>query len=190
MNSVSRLTALLAPLRIYALGQNSLIDKELEAYGAGFALLEEQLARLEQDILPQTATPEGLDAHEAGVGLPKRDAPAEERRALILKRKRRPLPPPTPEGALELLKSAGLLEPEIYEGDGVLSLAAAGVAPGLDADVAWQLALESLPAHLAVETNPRGHDWDSLEQLKVTWNQLDALNKSWTLLAFTGITTS
>jgi len=189
VNSVSRLTALLSPLRIYALGQNSLIDKELEAYGAGFALLEERLFQLEQDILPQTATPEGLDAHEMSVGLPKRDAPAEERRALILKRKRQP-PLPTPEGALELLKSAGLLEPEIYEGDGVLYLAATGVAPGMDAGAAWQLALESLPAHLAVETNPRGHDWDSLDQLEVTWNQLDALNKSWTLLAFTGITTS
>ena len=189
MNSVRRLPALLSPLRIYALGQNSLIDKELEAYGAGFSLLEEQLSRLEQDILPQTATSQGLDAHEMAVGLPKRSASTGERRALLLARKQRPFLP-TPEGALELLKAAGLLDPEIYEGDGVLYLAASGVVQGLDADIAWQLALESLPAHLAVETNPQGHDWESLDQLEVTWNALDALDKSWTLLAFTGITTS
>lgn len=186
-SSVNRLSRLLSPLRIYALGQGSLIDKELEAYGAGFSLLEERLTQLEQDILPQTATPHGLDLHETAVGLPKRNAPEASRRFLILSRMQR-LRLPTPAGALTLLTAAGLLDPEVYEEEGTLYLAASGVVEGLDPDVAWQLALESLPAHLAVETNARGHHWDSLNQLEVCWSVFDALEKCWSLLAFTGIT--
>ncbi len=185
MNSVSRLYRLLSPLRIYALGQDSLIDKELDAYGAGFSLLEEQLTRLAQDILPQTATPKGLDLHEGAVGLPTRNAPEQSRRDLILARRQRPRLP-TPAGVLALLKATGLLNPEIYEEERALYLAASGVVPGLDPDAAWHLALESLPAHLAVETNARGRDWEGLEELGLSWDDFNALEKCWSLLAFTG----
>lgn len=185
MNSVSRLCRLLSPLRIYALGQDSLIDQELKAYGAGFSLLEEQLALLEHDVLPQTATAKGLNLHEAAAGLPTRNAPQQARRDLILARRQRPRLP-TPAGALALLKAAGLLEPEVFEEEGTLFLAASGVAQGLDPDAAWQLALESLPAHLPVETNAQGRNWESLEALGLSCDAFDALEKCWSLLAFTG----
>lgn len=187
MSSLERIYRLLAPLRLYALGRDSLIDKELAAYGAGFALLEEELAALRRDILPLTALGEALSLHEAAVGLPPRgEAELQDRRRLILARLAEP-PLPTAANAKALLAAAGLTDPEIAEEDGSVSLAAAGVAEGLSGELAWRLAEERLPAHLEIKTAAAGHDWDSLGEIALSWDGLDALERSWSLMAVCGI---
>ncbi len=176
-NSLGLLYRLLAPLRLYALGRNSAVDHELAAYGAGLALLEERLARLEADILPQTASAEGLARHEAAMGLPVRGQLSDgARRALILARRERP-PLPTPAGAVALLERAGLIEPLPREEDGALVLTARAVAPGLEA-CAWALAAAALPAHLAL-TERFGPDWNTLDAAGLCWDALDLLGRSW-----------
>lgn len=186
MSSLQRLYRLLAPLGIYALGQGSRIDHELEAYAAALALVEEGVERLRKDALPQTADREALSLHEGAAGLPDREglAGAEERRELLLRRWKA-LPLATPAGALALLERAGLQDPYIEERGGVLTLSAQTVAPGLE-DAFWQLALESLPAHLEAEMSAQGCDWNALEAEALTWTELDGLGRSWNALTLHG----
>lgn len=187
MSSLRSLYQLLSPLGIYALGQNSLIDRELEAYGAGFALLEEAIRQLEEDLFVQTAQGQALSLHEEKVGLsPREGASAQERRNLILSRQRR-LPLPSPGGVLELLERAGLLEPQFYEEMGRLYLTAGDVADCLDAGRAWDLALQGLPAHLEVLIAPEGRDWNALMALLLNWDAFDSLNRSWDALSIIGL---
>lgn len=179
MSSLRNLYRLLSPLEMYALGQGSLIDKELESYGAAFALLEEQLARLEGDIRPQTAGPDALALHEGTVGLPPRPgADLESRRALILARLQRP-PMPNGEGVPELAARAGFLSSSLLEEEGALYLSVSGVAENLSPGAAWALLLAALPAHLQVLPHPAGKRWVDLDGKNQTWNALDNAAQSW-----------
>jgi len=176
---------MLAPLRLYALGRGSLIDAELAAYGAGFALAEEEIARLAGAAHVCIAHGQALDLHEAAVGLPNRSRVDDgARRELILRRLSGPFPP-TRAGTEEALGSCGLLDPRIEEREGVLFVSASGIAPGMSADQSWELALRVLPAHLPVfALAPSWDEWDAAAK---TWDERDALGRSWTELMLVGV---
>jgi len=81
------LYTLLEPLGLYKLRQNSLIDAELAAYGAGLSLVEQALEELHAQAFVQTAYGEGLLRHEKLVGLQERGGVAlHTRRQLVLYR--------------------------------------------------------------------------------------------------------
>jgi len=185
VNSLDSLYALLRPLRLYALRRGSLIDAELEAYDAAFALIEQSIAELEKAAHPQLAGGAALDKHEQAVGLPNRGAaPEAARRELILRRLSGPFPP-TRAGTEEALASCGLKNPHIEESALGLFISASDVAPGMTADECWQLALRALPAHLPAFI--AGRSWDQLVAHARTWDVLDGLGRSWTELALVGI---
>ena len=181
MSSLEKLYELLSPLWLYALGRGSLIDAELAAYGAGFAIIEEALARLKSAAFVQFASGPDLDLHEAAAGLPNREGVDDEaRRELIGRRLSGPFPP-TRAGTEEALGSCGLIDPRIEERDGVLFVSAAGIAPGMSADQSWELALRVLPVHLPVFA--LGPSWDEWDGAAKTWDERDALQRSWTELS-------
>jgi len=181
MTSLEKLYEMLAPLRLYALGRGSLIDAELAAYGAGFAIVEDALRRAESAAHISFADGGALDLHEAAVGLPNRAGVCDQvRRELILRRLGGPFPA-TRAGTEEALGSCGLIDPQIEERDGALLVSVAGIAPGMTADQAWELALRVLPAHLPVFA--LGQSWDEWDGAAKTWDERDALQRSWTELA-------
>ena len=185
MNSLDSMYALLRPLRLYALGTNSLIDAELHAYGGAFALLEQELSNLSRAAHPQLAGGAALSMHEQSVGLPTRQrVDCDARRELILRRLALPFPP-TPAGTEEALAACGMIDPQITERGGALFVSARAIAPGLNADSAWQLAQRMLPAHLPAFI--AGKTWDELGLFARSWDELDSLGRSWTELALVGI---
>ncbi|WP_300684008.1 hypothetical protein [Acutalibacter sp. 1XD8-36] len=64
MDSVENMRKILNGSGAYRLDGGTIIDQELEAYGAGLRPVEESLARLEGDIFAATAGPERLGIWE------------------------------------------------------------------------------------------------------------------------------
>ncbi len=64
MNSVENMRKILNSSGAYKPDGGSLVDRELEAYGAGLMTVEESLDRLEADVFAATAGPERLSAWE------------------------------------------------------------------------------------------------------------------------------
>lgn len=160
------------------------MDAELAAYGAGFDLIERMLDSLISGIFPQTAPGELLAAHEAAAGLPPRpDADDASRLELILLRRCRPVSGSLA-GIEDALRGCGLISPVLTWENGVLRLSAAGVADGLDAGTAVELALRLLPAHVSAVI---GQSWDDLDSLRHDWDYLDGQNLSWNELALGGV---
>lgn len=183
MSSWQRINDLLAPLGIYALGRDGLIDAELAAYGDAFAMVEEMLSSLRQNLDPTTADGDALSLHEAACGLPARpDASEESRRALIALRKI-PLRSPSKSALLQALEGCGLISPGLEENGMTVRLFAEGIADGLDPGHAFSMAMALLPAHLVVSA---GHTWDTLDAAMPNWNSFDALNRSWNAIALLG----
>ncbi|MCL2580492.1 MAG: hypothetical protein FWE32_10775 [Oscillospiraceae bacterium] len=185
MSSLRKLYAILAPLRLYALGRGSAVDCELSAYGAALDILDRAVCALAAGAHPQTAAGEALDLHEAAVGLPRRSGVSDEaRRELILRRLAGPFPPDRA-GVEEALAACGLIRPQIFERPAGIFVSAAGVVPGLSLDECWRLCLRALPAHLPAFMD--GQSWDERDALRLSWDQLDALELSWTQIAFGGV---
>ena len=185
MSSLNNLYALLAPLRLYALGRGSLIDSELHAYGAAFAIIERAIEELRCAPHPQLAEGKALDLHEQAVGLPHRGEVSDDlRQELILLRMAGPFPPTTA-GMQQALAGCGLIGASIEERPGGLFISAREIAPGMSADDCWRLALDVLPAHLPAFI--AGKSWDELAVFGKTWDELDSLGRSWVEIALIGI---
>lgn len=185
MTSYHSLCRLLAPLRLYVLGGGGLVDCELKAYSAGFAMLRELIAETRRASALQTAEGDDLALYEMAVGLPPRPGvEPEKRRALVAGW--RGLSGGSVNRILAQLEACGLVNPTVTEGeDRALTVTVIGVAEGISPEEAWRLAADVLPAHLPAGGPPA--PWDELDSQERSWESWDAPGKSWTLWELTGV---
>lgn len=64
MDCLENMRKVLSGTGAYALDGNSMVDMELEAYAAGFRIVEDSLSQLEEDMFAMTAGPEQLGVWE------------------------------------------------------------------------------------------------------------------------------
>lgn len=182
MTALQQLYEALAPLRLYALHSGSLVDAELTAYGAGFALVQQQMAATLHRAFVQTATGGALAQHEKLVGLPPRagmDDPS--RRALVLYRLGVAPFDFSREGMLNSIRATGM-EAELLEQPQQESLViqCKGLLDrALELDSLKARVRTVLPAHLLCEFDIGELTWDLFESAGADWNAWDAKNMTW-----------
>ena len=142
---------------LYALPGDSPTDWELDAFGAGFAQLEERRERLLQDLFPQTAGEERLSQWEDF----------------------------TPQGVQALLVGAGV-QGLVLEEEGSLTVVL-GKLLGVSKEEAARELDQLLPAHLAwtweesvtwVALDAYTRPFGTWKEEGLTWAQWDAIDRS------------
>lgn len=180
--SLGRMTALLAPLHLYRLGQQSLIDAELAAYAAAFTPVEERLGEISRQAFVQTADGDALRRYESLVGLPERsDVAAERRRELVLYRLGVAPFDFTAAKMLDTVRAAGI-EARILEmpEEEALSVQTKDlIDPTLNMDIARMRLETLLPAHLEWELDFGTLTWDMFDEAAPNWNRWDSLDFIW-----------
>jgi hypothetical protein len=179
----------LAPLGLYALHADSLIDRELLAYDVAFAVLEGLLDHIEQGAFIQTADGEGLAAHERMVGLgTKPGLLPETRRSLVLYRLAVAPFDFTAAGVERSLLAAGVeaqvLENWPEESVIVRSNRFLDTFDGMDSLTEGLSAM--LPAHLDWEFDTGLLDWDLFDQKDPSWNGWDTADFTWDMFDIDG----
>jgi hypothetical protein len=183
------LYAALAPLGLYALHTDSLIDRELLAYDVAFAVLDDLLDQIEKQAFIQTADGEGLAAHERMMGLgAKPELLPEVRRDLVLYRLAVAPLDFTAAGLERSLLAAGVeavvLENWPDESVTVHSIRFFDTFDGLDSLMERLSAM--LPAHLDWEFDTGILDWDLFDQKGPTWDAWDTADFTWDMFDIDG----
>jgi hypothetical protein len=172
----------LEPLKLYALGAQSLVDAELQAYGSAFAELENEFERVHAQAFVQTSTGEGLSKHEQVVGLSSRSyLDDESRRALVLYRKSVAPFDYTLTGMQNSIGAAGMRADIIQNYDQEsLTIVSHGLIDSFLAleDVKASLS-KMLPAHLEIVLDMGSITWDMLELMVTDWNYWDSKDFTW-----------
>lgn len=172
----------LAPLRLYALREDSLIDRELAAYDAAFAVAEELLAEIERQAFVQTADGSALTLHEKTVGLAPREAlEIETRRELVLYRLGAAPFDFDREGMVNSIRATGM-EAELIEdplGESITVRCLRIIDPSLDLDSLSARVRAVLPAHLDASFDIGDLTWDLFEAREITWDAWNAENMTW-----------
>lgn len=172
----------LAPMRLYDLSEGSLISCELEAYQAGFDLVEEKLGALWRDAFVQTCGEAALARWEQLLRLPRRSgASLESRREIILYKLAVAPGDYTLEGMGRSVRAAGL-EAEILEDPplGALTLTGASSMGGFDSlDQLKRHVYAMLPAHLEAQFDVGSLTWLLFDLKDLTCQHLDSLDFTW-----------
>lgn len=172
----------LAPLKLYALNQNSLIDCELAAYDVAFSMLEQSIREILADAFVQTASDAGLAMHEKLVGLHERSGVSlDARRALVLYRKSVAPFDFNLNGMLGSLLAAGL-EAEIienYDNESLKIISRNIIDDFYDLDALKASVFTMLPAHLEAEFDVGFMTWDMFESYSVIWDDWDSIDFTW-----------
>lgn len=176
------LYARLEPLRIYALGQNSLIDCELAAYETAFSMLRQALDGIPSDAFVQTATTRGLALHEKLVGLHDRPGVSlDARRALVLYRMSVAPFDFNLSGMISSILAAGL-EAEIiedYKNERLKIISRNLIDDFYDLDALKTAVFTMLPAHLEAEFDIGFMTWDMFEDYNITWDDWNSMDFTW-----------
>lgn len=180
----------LAPLRLYRLEENSLIDRELAAYEAAFAPVEKRMEEAGRQGAVQTASGEALARHERLVGLtPRLTLEEKTRRELVLYRMGAAPFDFSREGMLSSIRAAGM-EAEIREdpaGEEIAVRCLGVIDATLDLDSLKAGVRTVLPAHLPAEFDFGELTWEMLEETGITWDDWDGADMTWTEFDLNGI---
>ena len=183
MGALERLYAAMEPLRLYALHRNSLVDRELMAYCAGFALLEERMEDIRRMAFIQTARGEELARYEYLVGLVTRpEADDETRRRHVLYRMGAAADDFSREGMVNAIRVLGM-EAELVEDipREALEVRCLEIAdPALDLDRLKSGVLAVLPAHLEIVFDIGEMTWDMFDETGIDWDDFDRVRFTWT----------
>ena len=165
---MSRLQALrdaLRPLGIYKLEKGTLVYAELAAYAAGLDLLEDGLDELEREAFLPTAQGEGISRREEIYGKPKTLLPLRERREMLLYRGAINNRNNTREDLERALVACGLR---------------AQVKENLDGASVYMICLDfGVECHLEAEFDFRTLDWNRIDSMDKTFDQMDAAEMTW-----------
>lgn len=179
---LTRMVEALRPLGLYRLENGSLVDRELAAYEAAFAVAEELLAEIRRQAFVQTAEGEALSRHEKLVGLaPRPELDDETRRTLVLYRLGVAPLDFTLEGMRGSIRAAGM-EAELdedFSGEALTVRCAEMIDPSLDLDRLKAGVQTVLPAHLLTEFDIGNLTWDMLEATGVEWDGWDREDMTW-----------
>ena len=174
--------ALLRPLGLYRLDGATLVDAELAAYGAGFALVEQELAELERESLIQTAEGYGLALREQAMELLLRpDAGLKKRRDLLLYRLAVAPTDYTRIGMYGSLLAAGLnailVEDKVQQRLRIIENGFTGSYEDMDA--IQEDVRKMLPAHLEADFDIGSLSWDQFDAADPTFDEFDAKDATW-----------
>lgn len=182
-NTLQRMYKTLAALRVYRLQDGSLIDSELAAYDAAFAVVEEALTQAAEQAAVQTATGEALARYEQLVGLtPRYSLDDETRRSLVLYRLGSAPFDFHREGMINSIRAVGM-EAELVEHFAEESLTVRYgkvVDQTLDLDNIKANIRTVLPAHLDADFDMGHLTWAMFDAAGLTWDELDAIGFTWT----------
>lgn len=169
-------------LGFYDLDSNTLVRGEMRAYQYGIQVFLELIDELSGSWWPLDCTAARLEQWEELLKLPPRPrATLEQRRRTVLALLRLGNDQRTPAGALELLEAAGILGTiqEDYENQ---RLVVTVERFGEEYDSIYQCmerARQLLPAHLEIEFEFGGPDWNEWEAAADTWADFDAADLTW-----------
>lgn len=175
--AVDALYEALAPLKLYALEQDSLVDKELAAYGAGFSLVEELLADIEAQAFIHTTTGESLARHEQLVGLvPQPGSDLETRRSLVLYRLGVAPHDYTLSGLTSSIRAAGMeaLITELPESESLRVRCERLIDTTMDLERLLDSVESMLPAHLEILFDIGEMTWDMFDSYGAAWTDWNA----------------
>lgn len=183
MSALNGVYEALRPLGLYRLGQDSLVDRELAAYGAALEAFENAVETAARQHFVQTASGEALARYETLVGLaPRTGLDDETRRALVLYRLGVAPHDFHREGMLGSIRAAGM-EAELgedVEKEALTVRCLRVLDPSLDLDQLKESVRGVLPAHLLSEFDMGDLTWDLLESAAVTWDRWDETDLTWT----------
>ena len=161
---MSRLQALrdaLRPLGIYKLEKGTLVYAELAAYAAGLDLLEDGLDELEREAFLPTAQGEGISRREEIYGKPKTLLPLRDLERARVACGLRAQVKENLDGASIYINCFDFLED--FQGQEEIKAAAK----------------EFLPCHLEAEFDFRTLDWNRIDSMDKTFDQMDAAEMTW-----------
>ena len=174
------LRAMLEPLGVYDLGEDSINRAELAALGTGLDRVGIRLERAEREALTATAEEEGLRRREALFARrPAADHP-EERRAAIAALLQIDGDSLTPPAIGRTILGCGIRARALEVDTGHLRVVfpdVGGVPEGFD--TIRDIILDILPCHLEVEFYFRYLTWAECERAGYTWAQVEAAGHSW-----------
>ncbi len=174
------LRAMLEPLGVYDLGEDSINRAELAALGTGLDRVGIRLERAEREALTATAEEEGLRRREALFARrPAADHP-EERRAAIAALLQIDGDSLTPEDIDRTLRGCGIRARAVELGGGRLRVVFPDTA-GVPAEFSQiqAMILDILPCHLEVEFYFRYLTWEECERAGHTWQSVEAAGHTW-----------
>lgn len=182
MSCYDNMLFLLEPLGLYRLTGDTLVDKELLAYEAGFSLLEAQMDTLLREAFVPTAEEEGLSLRESlyGVNL-KGISGIEDRREMLTFRLSAMPSAFNKAGIVQALASVGIVGTldEAFDADGdcTMDLQVDNyLGPYTPANQLLKLIMTILPAHLAVNCVFAISNWAFYNHYDYTftqWNNAD-----------------
>lgn len=173
--ALSRMRELLNGTGAYRLTGESSADWELNACGAGFSLIEDEVQSLLNDLFPGSASSERLDLWEELFRPQPSAGTLEQRRAMLAARLSMNPQRLTKEDLSEMLPAAGVAG-EVTEGETGLTVLAGRLLGVTEAEARAELD-EVLPAHLP-------WTWDG----SVNWAALDAWTRNFAALDARGLT--
>ena len=181
---MSRLQALrdaLRPLGIYKLEKGTLVYAELAAYAAGLDLLEDGLDELEREAFLPTAQGEGISRREEIYGKPKTLLPLRERREMLLYRGAINNRNNTREDLETALVACGLRAQvkENLDGASIYINCFDFLEDFQGQEEIKAAAKEFLPCHLEAEFDFRTLDWNRIDSMDKTFDQMEAAEMTW-----------
>ncbi len=188
-NSLTDMIRLLRPLGLYSLEGGTLVDAELAAYGAGFALVEAQLGALERECFLQTAEDYGLSLREAAMQLFLRPQnTVEKRRELLLYRLAVAPNDYNFAGMTGSVRAAGL-NAQIVEdiaNERIRIVEDGYIGNFEDMDAVKEEVRRMLPAHLEADFEIGTLTWDIFDAADLTWTSFEAKDATWNQLDLDG----
>jgi len=183
--SIEAIYRLLRPLYLYRLGGGSLIDAELAAYDAGFALIEDKLDTLCAESFIQTSGSYGLVLREQMMQLWLRPLSSNaKRRELLLYRLSVAPNDYNLAGMLGSVRAAGL-NAKILEDipNGRIRIIEDGYISDFETmDDVKETVRRMLPAHLEADFEIGNFTWDQFAECDVTCDKFDRKDATWSRL--------
>lgn len=180
-SSQTPLYRLLAATRLYPLTGDNPMDWELEAYLAGFSLMQERCRRAREDLFIQTCSPQRLRQWERLLNLPHHpEASLERRRQTVLLRLAIGPGDSTVQGLHRSLRAAGM-EADITEelASGTLRVRLLDLGSHNTPSAAALEGQKMMPAHLEAVFELGGPNWSAFQRWDKTWEALDEMDQDW-----------
>lgn len=178
-------------LGIYRLaqGERSLVECELEGYLCVLEALEEQIAAVEQNLLPDRCSPKWLAEFERMLSIPVNLAIPIQSRRRIAQSKLAIGPNDYHREGLERALGALGIRAAVKEmpGEEKITVTAQEMADSsMTLDEAKRAFSALMPAHLEADFVTGGLNFEEFDALDRTFEQLDRLDKSWSELEMMG----
>lgn len=183
MRAAEHMRQVLNATGIYRLTGGALIDQELKAYGAGFALLEDAFQELYEELFVKTAPEERLKIWERLFRPQTSQGEAEKRRDMVLARLSVRPEQYRPQDFSAMLRGA-CVHGTVRETPEKLKVVLGGIL-GISEEEARRELDRLLPAHLPWEwektvswltAEARGRTFGEWDGRGLTWAQLEALD--------------